>query len=136
MLEIMTIGKQVTFSIYGTIDSRSSFSGTVIGTNDGRYLPLIAQAEVNHVNIYPTLPENQKELYSNLYYDYTYYTVRTDNGEVYYIGEAWIIAATLSEVLPVGCNIVLTDFDESKLTQLQLTLEQAGFNIAKLTVVK
>lgn len=125
---------QVEFSIYGNINSSSTFRGTVAGIVSGRFVPTTANPDVNHTNIYPSLPDSKKAIYSDDYSSYKYLHLRTENETDVYIGFPWVKDATISMLAVATYTIVLTDFDTDRQTEVIQALKQRGFTVGSTSL--
>lgn len=129
----MNTGTKYRFSIYGSISGISNIEGTLVGTALGQYIVAEANAQVNHANIYPALPEEIRRLYDDNHASYNYYHFVTDAGNHYYIGEPWINQNTLEELSQKIKVIEVIDPDDRDNSELTALLESRRYEVKSVT---
>lgn len=130
------VGGTVNFSIYGNIEGRVEFSGTVIGhvTSAMAAIDPSSGIVINHANIWPTLPEDVKGAYANSPNSYEYTVVQAEDGTSSYIGDIWVNNDTIVTVNRRVANIELSDFDDPDTSNLSQLLQTHGYKITRFTI--
>lgn len=136
MTTTLEVGKKYNLTIHGTLEGAKDFSGLITGITTGAFLPAVADAGINHANIYPTLPEDVKLTTANDYTTYNFVSLRTDSGTEFYIGLPWILAGSVELVQDVVMDIRLSNFKEADKDMVLKVLQQAGQTVSSMTVVK
>lgn len=129
---LMQIGNVVQFNTYDTIDNVNTFQGEVIGLVSGRNHPMPETARIQHMNVYPSLPEAVKVLTPNDYRQYNYATVITETGSKITVGLPWIVESSLKIVVERGASIVLKNVEDADGERIRQVLTQAGYSVASV----
>lgn len=127
-------GSQIRFSIYGNIGGKKEFTGTVASSAAGEFLPPGTSADINHVNIYPTLPSAVKAVTENAYTAYNYIALSLADKSIVYIGKPWIVETTLMRVVPRVATVTVQGITDPDGTKLRRVLESNGYSVSSVTI--
>lgn len=130
----LTIGAHTTFYTYAPISSRTKFTGTVMAILDGRVVSSAEDPDINHTNIYPTIPSAMKKVYDDDYSSYKYIYLETDDDEKYYIGHAWIMESTIEIDGNTSLGLTITPFDDDDATTFTSILSQKGYTVSSSSI--
>lgn len=135
MINIST-GDRVSFSLYSGINGIISFSGEVQAKLKHDLASLYPASNLieNHTNIWPMLPADIRETYNNSYTSYEYIALKTDAGEVHFIGVPWIRETTLVTENPKTAQLVISDFTDTDSTRLTKILSQYGYSLSSFKI--
>jgi hypothetical protein len=128
-------GLKMSFNTYGSVNGATVFSGTVTGTNLGSAVPVQDEIRANHTTIWQDIPESVRSKYDDNYRTYVYYSILKADGTTVYVGEPWIIEATVSEITEKELNITIAPFDGTILTQedIRLFFESNGLRVQSMS---
>ena len=122
----LPIGADLSITIYGAIGGINTFSGVVVGHKAGKYLNVSANAHINHSNIYPTIPEEERIAVADDFQSYNYVEIFIEGSDSIFVGHPWIRPGTLVVNDKVIRTVSLEDpFDDA--TQLSKVLTSAGY---------
>jgi len=128
----IALNDNIKMSLYSGMSGRVDIEGTVLARLNSDGVPASANAPVHHSNIYRHLPDNIKAIYPDDWTGYNYLMVKTTDGALLYIGEAWIIESALYVNSVTTATITLTDFRDPDTTALRALLLSNGYNIDKI----
>jgi hypothetical protein len=122
------IGDNLTFSLYASVNGAVSYSGKVLGIVYPKVLPAGTTAPTDHVNLYPTLPQEVQAQIEDDWQSYKYLALDTDSG-VKYFGLPWIIEGTLFRD-DIGVAVVtLSKFKDSDAEAVRALLVANGYTV-------
>lgn len=130
------VGSKVDFSIYGNIEGKTIFSGTVMGHVSSTIAGMVQGNGIitNHANIWPTLPEDVRSPYVNAFSAYDYVAIQAEDGTVDYIGLPWIINDTLTKQIQRIATIGLVNFSDPDASKLSRLLQTHGYEINSIAI--
>lgn len=135
-IDSITTGMTISCTIYGNIGGRNQYSGKVASIISGEFVPQTSNADVNHANIYPTLPTERKERFTNNYATYKYVQLALDDGSMAYLGLPWIIDTTITEVGESRLDLQIGNFNEADFDRILLWIEKGGWTVTSRAIVK
>lgn len=135
MIDINT-GDIVSFSLYSGINGTTTLSGKVQAKLTHELASVMPGSNLvtNHTNIWPLLPQEVKDNYTNSHTSYEYIALKTNNGTVYFIGIPWIREATLEKENPKTAELVLGNFTEVDGVRLGKILAQHNYTVKSFKI--
>ena len=128
------VGNKYTVTTFGLVGDALTFTGTVAGVVSHHIVPATANANINHLNIWPNIPDSIKASIENDYRTYQYLILILGDGTPIYLGLAWIEPTTLNAVINRSCTIVLTEFQDANKARVSDVLRLAGYTVASATI--
>ena len=122
----------ISFNCYGNGAINNVVNGVYLGSYDGTIIRNPAIAAVNHANIYPAIPANLN--IPNNYTLYPYIAIKLADDSIIEIGIPWIMVVSLTRLDRKQAVILLNDFDNSRLIELNELLDINGFLNHTITV--
>lgn len=104
------LGSKLRCITHSSVNNTMQHEGTVVGVASGLALPAHAGASVFHTRIYPTLPEEVREVVADDELSYDYVILRADDGQLFYIGTPWI--SSIENISTLVRNVVIHGSDE------------------------
>jgi len=129
----LILDDEIQFTTHGLIGGVQSFTGKVLGVVNPRALPADSNAQVNHTNIWPSIPAEDQALISNDFTSYNYLALATDSTTIVYIGIPWINANSLASVSNRLVTIQLNNFKEADYVRIKSLLTLNGYEVLSVS---
>lgn len=128
------LDREYQVSLFSPIGGVTTFTGVVVGNAKWMMLPVTANAQTNHINIYPQIPADIKAEIQDDYKSYDYVVLRSDDGSIHYLGAAWINPDSVSNIVDTKATIVLNKFAADQKAELEKILRLNGFTVESFNV--
>ncbi len=128
----MQIDVNVSFQLYPNAVLGTSFNNvkiiSIMAYEDAR---VIRDVESLHSAIYPALPVNSPRRAK----DYSYFKIRTQNGDVMVIGRPWIVESSIEVQATKTAQITILNVHPDRRQDLINLLSAGGFTTADIEFV-
>lgn len=136
-MSLLIAGNKVSFNTHSNVGTTNGFTGTIVGSTMGSYLPPDAKATAltQHVNIYPTIPEEVRASVADNYQSYLYYHVLLESGNLVWIGMPWVIPTSIRGIVVRSCDITLSAFEDTDTNSVRVLLESHNYHVASAVII-
>lgn len=128
-LRNLQLNDQISVRTYGPVDAKAQFDGVLLARLNAKGLPGDANAASHHANIYRLLPDSLKAIYADDWQSYNYLMVEEADGQIRYIGEAWLIQEAIYINTVASAQITLSDFRDPDATYVKNLLIANGYTV-------
>ena len=122
------IGDVITLTAHGTNALPNIIDAEVLSITSGTALRSPVDASTAHANVYPTLPQNVKELFRDDFQSYNYLVLRRSDDTIVEYGFPWIVTSTLTRKDRKTGTVTIRDFDSSVETSVREFLAVRGLD--------
>ena len=108
--------------------------GVIVGKHNGTVLRDPQTANVNHINVYPTIPNQVQQNIPNDYTKYDYILVKLLDGTLAEIGLPWIVPESITIHQVANTTITVPDCDQAGAAPILALIRSIGYtNVSSIT---